>query len=371
MNPYDFVPLDMQHLPEKRTPIWHNTYRSDSVKLYSGYLSLSIQAETPLFIPQDGASMQNPDKAAEHIYNGNGDYILPGSSIKGMLRTVVETLCRGCLTVINRNDPDVPNAFFPCENNTLLCTSCRLFGMISKQKNGRMFLGKVNIGDAIACVHNPNYHGSIYTDILAAPKTHHTAFYFNDDGMIVGRKFYFHNDRLITRAALIPRSDGKGYRNQHIQPLAVGTAFSTRIDFTNLTAEEFAALLFAIQLQKEMRHKIGYGKPLGLGSVQLGISYLQLLNYSNRYKQFHAERGITSYEGQDLFNHLDAHMVSIDPQINDAWNTYQALPSLNELRRIWRWPPNHKIEYAYPGKQWFDTNPLATIRDTKRLPQTM
>lgn len=371
MNPYDFVPLDMQHLPEKRTPIWHNMLTSDSDKLYSGNLSLYIRAETPIFIPNDGSSMQNPNEAAEHIYNGNGDYILPGSSIKGMLRTVVETLCRGCLTVINRDDPDVPKDFLPCNGNTSLCTSCRLFGMISRQKEAKVFLGKVNIGDAIAYVHNPSYHGSIYTDILEAPKTHHTAFYFYNDERIVGRKFYFHNDRLITKDALIPRSDGNGYRNQYIQPLAVGTDFFARLDFTNLTADEFAALLFAILLQKEMRHKIGYGKPLGLGSVQLDVRYLQLLDYRNRYKQFHAERGITSYEGQNLYNLLDAQMVSIDPEINATWNTFKALPSLNELRRIWRWPPDHSVEYAYPSKHWFDTHPLATIRDTKRLPRTM
>lgn len=367
MNPYDFVPLDMQHLPEKCTPIWHNTLTSDSDKLYSGYLSLYIRAETPIFIPNDGSSMQNPNKAAEHIYNGNGDYILPGSSIKGMLRTVVETLCRGCLTVIKQNDPGVPEDFLPCDNNTSLCTACRLFGMMPRQKEARVFLGKVNIGDAIACVRDPHYHGSIYTDILEAPKTRHRSFYFNNDGLIAGHKFYFHNDHLLTVDTLIPTSDGDGYRNQYIQPLAVGTDFFARIDFTNLTAEEFAALLFAILLQKEMRHKIGYGKPLGLGSVQLDVRYLQLLNYGNRYKQFHSERGISSYEGQDLYDLLDAQMVSIDPQINDAWNTFQALPSLNELRRIWRWPPEHTVEYAYPSKRWFDTNQLATIEDTKRL----
>ncbi len=103
MNPYDFVPLDTTHPPERRKPIWHNVLVPDKAhpdKLYSGHLYLYIKAETPIFIRYADSSTQNPDKPGEHIYNKDGDYILPGSSIKGLLRNVVETLCRGCLTVI-------------------------------------------------------------------------------------------------------------------------------------------------------------------------------------------------------------------------------------------------------------------------------
>ncbi len=367
MNPYDFVPLDVQHPPERSTPIWHNVLKPDRGKLYSGHLYMYIRAETPIFIPNDGLSMQDPDKAGEHIYDGHGNYIIPGSSIKGMLRTVVETLCRGCLTVINSRD--VPTDFLPCENNTSLCIACRLFGMMPRQRNAQVFLGKVNIGDALAFDRNPTYHPSIYTAILEAPKPRHTAFYRNAAGLIAGRKFYFHHKQLLTEKELLPTRDNDGYRNQYIRPLAIGTDFSARIDFINLLADEFAALLFAILPRSDIRHKIGYGKPLGLGSVQLNVTNLQLVDYTNRYKQFHTEGGISSYKGQALYDLLDEQMVSIDPQINDTWNTFKSLTSLNELHRIWRWPPNHTIEYAYPSKRWFANNRWARIKDTERLRQ--
>jgi len=365
MNPYDFVPLDMQHPPEQRTPLWHNTLTSDGDKLYSGHLYLYIRAETPIFIPNDGLSMQNPDKAGEHMYDGSGNYIIPGSSIKGMLRTVVETLCRGCLTVIKQDRSAVPAEFLPCDKNTLLCTACRLFGMMPREKNARVFLGKVNIGDAIAYDRNPTYHTPIYTAILEAPKPHHTAFYLNPDDLIAGRKFYFHNSQLLTEKRLIPTSDGDSYRNQYIQPLAVGTDFSAHIDFTNLLADEFAALLFAIQPRSDIRHKIGYGKPLGLGSVQLEVTNLQLVDYTHRYKDIHSGRGISPYNGQALKDLLKEQMVSIDPQISDAWNTFKLLPSLNELHRIWQWPPDRTVRYAYPSKSWFDTHKQAGIMETR------
>lgn len=376
MNPYDFVPLDITNPPERRKPLWHNVLASTEAypeKLYSGYLYLYINAETPIFIRHATSSTQNPDHPGEHIYNKEGDYILPGSSIKGMLRTVVETLCRGCLTVINRDSP-VPQGFARCENNLSLCIACRLFGMMQSERRrpGQslidVFLGKVNIGDAVAYDHNPEYHPPLYTAVLDAPKPHHRAFYLDEQGQfIAGRKFYFHNEKLLTEKRLIPISDRNTYRNQHIQPLAIGTDFSSRIDFTNLEADELAALLFAMRLRPDMRHKIGYGKPIGLGSVKLMITNLQLVDYTNRYKEFRTGRGISYYKGSDLDALLDGQMASVDPQIHAAWERFKTLPALNHLHRIWQWRPNPSVEYAYPSQRWFKEHPHARIKDTRDL----
>src|SRR5215470_15441926 len=102
MNPYDFVPIDTEHPPERRKPVWHNVLapnEAHSNKLYSGYLYLYIKAETPLFIHDATSSMQDPDYPGQHLRHKWDEYILPGTSIKGLLRTVVETLCSGCVTV--------------------------------------------------------------------------------------------------------------------------------------------------------------------------------------------------------------------------------------------------------------------------------
>jgi len=370
MNPYDFVTLDTKHPPERRKPVWHNVLAPNDEhpdKLYSGHLYLYIMAEMPIFIRHADSSTQNPDQPGEHIYNKDGDYILPGTSIKGMLRTVVETLCRGCLTIIHRDSP-LPGGFAPCDNNTSLCISCRLFGMMQRQKQADVFLGKVNIGDAVAFDRNPEYHEPIYTAVLDAPKPRHRAFYLDQqDRFIAGRKFYFHNEKLLTEKRLIPIADRGTYRNQYIQPLATGTDFSARIDFTNLEADEFAAFLFAILLQEDMRHKIGYGKPIGLGSVQLDVTNLQLVDYANRYKEFRTGRGISYYKGDPLYELLDNQMTSIDPGVKAAWDCFKSLPALGQLQRIWQWPPDTSVEYAYPSQRWFKEHSQARIIDTRAL----
>ena len=374
MNPYDFVPLDTEHPPEQRRPVWHNvlTPENTNTSYYSGYLHLYIRAETPLFIHDTSSSMQDPDYPGQHMRNRWGEYIIPGTSLKGLLRATVETLCRGCMTVFRvpqeyTNNP-LPVAFAPCQQNTHLCVSCRLFGMMqARQSNAEVFLGKLNIEDARAYDDNPEMLEPIYTAVLDSPKPRHRAFYLDAAGRyIAGRKFYFHNQQLLTEPRLIPIPNRDMYRNQYIQPLASGTDFDARIDFTNLEADEFAALLFAIQLQADMRHKIGYGKPIGLGSVQLAITALQLVDYSKRYSD--KNRGIEHYEGDALATLLNQQMVPLDGgQVQTAWQRFSALPSLQSLHRIWRWPPDASVEYAYPSQRWFRANPQARIPATRNL----
>lgn len=71
--------------------------------------------------------------------------------------------------------------------------------------------------------------------------------------------------------------------NRYIQPLDRESMSTFRLDFTSLEAEELGALLQAIVLEEDMRHKIGYGKPLGLGSIELRPSSLTLIDYAARY----------------------------------------------------------------------------------------
>jgi len=58
----------------------------------------------------------------------------------------------------------------------------------------------------------------------------------------------------------------------NIKALKPGGIFKGRIRFENLTHEELGALLFSLELPQNCCHKMGMGKPYGLGSVQMGAS---------------------------------------------------------------------------------------------------
>jgi CRISPR/Cas system CSM-associated protein Csm3 (group 7 of RAMP superfamily) len=377
MNPYDFVRIDWTRAPERHSPVLHHRLVGRGTqRLYSGQIEVDVKAETPLFILDPRSDPHNPARAATFIRNAQGEYILPGSSLKGLLRCVVETLGNGCLTLFDARYRDQANyerrilpQFRRCDRNTALCISCRTFGMLGR-RDGGVFLGKVNVGDACTSADQAPKYKSIYTAILGEPKPRHTAFYLDENKdenkrRIAGRKYYFHHDTDPLTARELIRS-GKGYMNQHIQPLNRGTKFHFRADFSNLEADEFAALLLAMTLEPGVRHKIGYGKPMGLGTVHLTPTSITLIDYSERYTQrgLETERGKTILEGDDLDRLLNE-------QISFFSKDYLAQVAMGDLRRIWQWPPDPSVEYYYPSKRdWFDTEDSRGMRiaDTKYTP---
>jgi CRISPR/Cas system CSM-associated protein Csm3 (group 7 of RAMP superfamily) len=374
MNPYDFARIDWNRFPERRRPVWHHRLVGEGAQhLYTGHLEGDIFVETPLFIADPRSNSSDPRKAAQSIKNAQGEYIIPGSSLKGMIRNVVETLGNGCLTLfdgsyergrVNYRGGETPKEFQHCNDNTKLCIACRTFGMLKERAQG-IFLGKVNIGDVCSYSDKNYLYDPIYTLALMEPKPHHASFYLDEGRQhIAGRKFYFHHapDQGPVTENRIIMMNGRP-ANRYIQPLDRDTQFHMRIDFTNLEADEFAALLLAITLEKDMRHKIGYGKPMGLGSIYLAPTRLKLVDYAARYTTSGNTRGITLYEGDTLWPFIDS-------QLDPFYEKHLLKVAMDDLRRIWRWPPDPAVEYYYPSKRdWFDTEDSIgkRIADTRNV----
>lgn len=83
MNPYDFVPIDFTHVPERHEPLQHHKFQG-----ICGNLTGTITAETPIFIKRGESN--------EFQKNRQGKYIIPGTSLKGLFRSVAETVANGC-----------------------------------------------------------------------------------------------------------------------------------------------------------------------------------------------------------------------------------------------------------------------------------
>jgi len=178
------------------------------------------------------------------------------------------------------------------------------------------------------------------------PKPRHKAFYLDSTECIAGRKFYFHQPSGIQTVA-----QGTQF-NQHIQPVDVGSEFKFSVQFTNLEDVELQTLLYAIVLEPNMRHKLGYGKPAGLGSVRFGITKLTLIDYASRYT---TNQKANVYAGNKLTTYLS---TETQPFTGDKTSS-----TLKALRRIWRWNPNDTTRHHYPDQDWFDENPITPISD--------
>ena len=339
MNPYDFVPIDWNNSPERHRVLAHDRFSG-----ISGRVEGTIAAETPIFI------FHSPKKKGgtePFITNAQGQHIIPGSSLKGLFRNIVETIGNGCFLLFDKNyNRQLPRDFQKCDS-TDLCVACRMFGRIPGQgDNSNLHLGNVSFNDAVEvkiCKHD-----TVYTIALMGPKPCHQAFYLDSaGGRIAGRKFYFHQpDRIQTKSV------GSNY-NQHITPIGKGSQFAFSVQFTNLEIIELQTLLYALVLEPEMRHKLGYGKPAGLGSVRFDITKLTLIDYAKRYT---ANQGATEFVENRLTVYLSEQIQRFTG--NTTSQTF------GELRRIWCWDPTDTTHYSYPGQQWFDNNPNTPISGT-------
>jgi len=98
--PYNFVPLaDKVVYPEWEKAVNHDVPFADSE---SGTISVRIKTHSPIFVKNGGemSVLGRPD----NFFESNGDYYIPGSSIKGMLRSVMEVMSFGKIGKNNVND---------------------------------------------------------------------------------------------------------------------------------------------------------------------------------------------------------------------------------------------------------------------------
>ncbi len=140
--------------------------------------------------------------------------------------------------------------------------------------------------------------------VLNGPKPPSPAMYFKtrdprEDGFVTkselrpgrywpqGRKFYLHhpgaNDRFPW--AHEEERDGSFDANMQvkIRPIPAKSTFTFRIRFDNLSRKEMGLLLYSLRPTPEFRHKLGMGKAIGLGTVDIEPAELRIVNRATRY----------------------------------------------------------------------------------------
>jgi CRISPR-associated protein (TIGR03986 family) len=97
-SPYNFVPLsDKIVFPEWSEQISHDVPFSDGL---SGTLEITITAESDLFVGGE-ILKDNNDRDIRYFFKANGKYYIPGTSIKGMIRNVLEIASFGKMSRVD------------------------------------------------------------------------------------------------------------------------------------------------------------------------------------------------------------------------------------------------------------------------------
>jgi len=184
------------------------------------------------------------------FFRRDGRIIIPGTSVKGVVRSYAEALSPSCEAG-------------RCSGNNL-CICCAIFGTLG-------FQGRITFLDA-----EPQNPEGIATQILCVearwqPRLDHPN----------RRKFYIHDDY---RKWVAKPSDG-----ERLETVNEGTKFTCDIHFQNVQKQEIGLLLLAMGLApgRQFDLKMGGGKNRGLGSVQFSvIGKIKLMNDGEPYTSF-------------------------------------------------------------------------------------
>lgn len=275
----------------------------------TGKIVCTLKNLTPLFT--GGKQIKNTGENDKHtkilFLCDSQNYIISASSLKGTIRNIIEVITTSCIK--NVKEDGVPEPFKPCTVQDKLCFACRLFGSTGDNKkedtegngfknnqsktteeitNGAALEGRVFFTDGVLKKSEAKIISTPVTiDSLSSPSTDKKKYYYQtDSNSIRGRKFYWHHEDKIKAGRNIKFKYVKERNiNSSIQYLKPDNNFTFEIGFKNLTDLELGVLIYSIELEKGMAHKMGMGKPLGLGTCEIKIEKL-LLDSGDKYKSF-------------------------------------------------------------------------------------
>lgn len=284
---------------------------------------------------------------------------------------------------------DVIGDYKPCQSLAQLCPVCALFGIAGKESAA----SRVRFTDTFVTGKRGKLE-EYYRDVrilkeLAGPKLSATEFYLkkNPDNadlwnydysfkwetkiennkkrkyekdfehykpQIRGRKFYWHHSNPDP---YIPKDkegdpDFVSNRNVAVRPLKEKVSFEFKVYFNDITESELKRLLWVLTIgnKKENAHKIGMGKPIGLGSVQVkieGVS-VRVISMTGETIQYKIEDRLEQYKD---FTTITEKELGCSPEVMEEFLMLTRLE--NPFAKIIAYPANVGEKENY---RWFMEN---------------
>lgn len=271
-KPYVLVDFAAGQL-KRAEPIGHEAI--DDRQL-TGEIEIYLIARTPVQVASGSLDVVKTAQGEEVVAQGSSvaHYtaegavrrvpVIPGSSLKGALRSLVEALSPSCVAVSSGATRfSIPRPLSRCARVESLCPACRLFGMSGAGHDN--YLGQVSIEDAVLV---PNQGGLVLvrTPLLWAPARGRSG--------LPGR--YLRGQVARGRKAYLPSRPAAGPDARLV--LKTGSVLKTTLHFENLSPAELGLVITALGLHPDYRFlpKIGAGKPVGLGSVEVAVMAVRL-----------------------------------------------------------------------------------------------
>lgn len=155
----------------------------------------------------------------------------------------------------------------------------------------------------------------------------------HNDARLRGYKLYWHKDISDKPVPGVIGQDA----NFQVRAINPRVKFKFRIRYDNLAPIELGALLFVLNLPDGLLHKLGMGKPVGLGSVKI-VGKLVVSDRVNRYCQlFDGQHWATAEQQaqpQEYISEFERYILtSIGSKEMSLWDH----PRMRALRTMLNW----------------------------------
>ena len=326
--------------PGVRHDLWHP-------RCVSGRILCSLYLNSPLVVGAGQTRHPQSGSNEVEQYTWRGVEAIPANSLKGMVSSVAEALSQSAMRVLSDNlislritdDKSsigttrvthhlkaadyfrhIDNELVPWrKDRESLSPAELLFGAVEVNEkgenpdHGRNLAGRLRFHDALPVSRPVTRLATTTLRILDSPK-----FYFSGDskgccvpfylhlegqrgGFLTtddiyhkhtnrqiwpnGRKRYLHHPDSQVQAGHWRSDEPSKRANLKLRcaPIAAGQTFRFHVDFENLSAAELTLLEYALAPGVRFQHRLGLGKPLGLGSLTLCIEGVYLIDRLARY----------------------------------------------------------------------------------------
>jgi hypothetical protein len=396
-NPFDFVPFAEK--PYLRTFQDFDQIGTVHTKL-SGYIELKVKALTPIHVV--GALRRGDARSQSSMYRQDDQYIIPAATIRGALRSFVEAVTSGWVSQANEHYPKTRNErhigfslfeefvdskghksppaidpdFQPQRRpDGKIDLASYLFGIVTEpagtsgEAKSLVVKSKVWVEDAVIDPKNIVQDTYWAPDISSASAFMGGAspsasnwWYFKPSEVwrravkgnefaefvgrkLRGRKFYFHQDPSLCTAYYDPAQaaewdyGGNGFHKIFLEAMeAQTTSQPFRIYLDKIPVSLVSFLTLVLEPGQHIRHKLGYGKAYGYGSIAFEIQSLQLRPYHPGKLPGKLQR----------FDELKMHDWKQVDSPDLGLSEFVDKKALQSLARILGWSVSDKLIFTYP-----------------------
>lgn len=267
---YDFVPLPDDVRRAARPEARHDKKLASAI---TATLSLTLVTEQPLHVGSGFKTLRD-GVVARSAVTSNGVACVPGSTLKGVLRSRFEAITRSCALFRENDKParvrssSFPGAkarftstvanrsvFRPCASDAC-CAACALFGRMSLRS-------RVAVSDCVAA--NDLQFAIAEVAEMYGPNLHHVGPFEpkHDRGETMLEVKGLHGRKFARGRG--PETEAR----EHIEVVPKGSVLVGTLRIVNVTDAEFGGLLAALGVQPGSRLKVGGGKGHGFGRVRV------------------------------------------------------------------------------------------------------